>query len=118
VRILIAEDHGIVRQGLRALMENQADMEVVGEAQDGLVAVRLAKEPSLDVIITDRESKALQLILEGRKEHETDCFRTARRENKTIEANRRKIMEKLNAHSIRGVLKIALRKGLLFVVES
>ncbi len=53
MKILIADDHGIVRQGLRILIEKQPDMEVIGEAEDGLMAVRLAKELSPDMIIMD-----------------------------------------------------------------
>jgi DNA-binding NarL/FixJ family response regulator len=53
MRILIADDHAIVRQGLRSLIEGQAGMEVVGEAKDGQMAVRLAAEISPDVVIMD-----------------------------------------------------------------
>jgi len=53
MRILIADDHGIVREGLKILIENEADMEVVGEAEDGLMVTQLAKELSPDVIVMD-----------------------------------------------------------------
>lgn len=53
MRILIADDHGVVRQGLKFLIEKQPDMEVVGEAEDGLVAARLAKELLPDIVIMD-----------------------------------------------------------------
>ena len=53
MRILIADDHGVVREGLKVLIENQADMEVVGEAEDGMVVVRLAKELLPGVVIMD-----------------------------------------------------------------
>jgi len=53
MRILIADDHGIVRDGLRALIEKQPDMEVVGEAEDGQMAVELAEELLPDVVIMD-----------------------------------------------------------------
>jgi DNA-binding NarL/FixJ family response regulator len=53
MRILIADDHGVIRQGLRLLIEGQADMQVVAEAEDGLMAVRLAKELAPDVVIMD-----------------------------------------------------------------
>lgn len=53
MRILIVDDHAIVRQGLRSLLEKQADLEVIGEAEDGEMAVRLAKELGPDVIIMD-----------------------------------------------------------------
>jgi len=53
IRILLAEDHGIVRQGLRLLIEKQPDMEVVGEAEDGRKAVELVRQLMPDIVITD-----------------------------------------------------------------
>ena len=53
VRILIADDHQIVRQGLKLLLEKEADLEVVGEAEDGSGAVTLAKELTPDVVVMD-----------------------------------------------------------------
>src|SRR4051812_46418097 len=44
IRILIADDHGIVRTGLKLLLDRLADMQVIGEAADGREAVRLAAE--------------------------------------------------------------------------
>jgi DNA-binding NarL/FixJ family response regulator len=52
-RILLADDHTIVRQGLRALIEKQPGIEVVAEAEDGLETVRLAQDLSPDVVIMD-----------------------------------------------------------------
>lgn len=53
MRILIADDHGVVRQGLKSLIEKQDDMEVVGQAEDGSTAVKLAAELSPDIVIMD-----------------------------------------------------------------
>jgi DNA-binding NarL/FixJ family response regulator len=43
IRVLIADDHAVVRQGLRTYLELQADVEVVGEAADGAAAVAAAE---------------------------------------------------------------------------
>jgi DNA-binding NarL/FixJ family response regulator len=53
IRILLADDHGIVRKGLRYLLERQPDMEVVGEAKDGREAVHLAEELDPTIVIMD-----------------------------------------------------------------
>jgi two-component system response regulator NreC len=53
LRVLVADDHGIVRQGLRFVLEKQSDIEVVGEAMDGREAVRLAEEMRPNVIVMD-----------------------------------------------------------------
>lgn len=51
--ILLADDHNIVRQGLRALLQSEPHFRLVGEASDGIEAVRLAERLKPDVLITD-----------------------------------------------------------------
>jgi two-component system response regulator NreC len=53
VKVLIADDHQIVRQGLRTLLEKEHDMKVVAEAEDGRNTVRLARELQPAIIIMD-----------------------------------------------------------------
>jgi len=53
IRILLAEDHKVVREGTRRLLESQDDFEVVGEASDGIEAVELTKKYKPEIIIMD-----------------------------------------------------------------
>ena len=53
IRLLIADDHTILRQGLRRILEEESDMEVVGEAATGVEAVSLAQELSPDIVLMD-----------------------------------------------------------------
>ena len=53
IRILLAEDHVVVRQGTRQLLEREPDFEIVGEAGDGEEAVRLASQLKPEVVIMD-----------------------------------------------------------------
>jgi len=52
-RVLLADDHAIIRQGLCALLEKQPDIEVVGGVENGRKALELAKELSPDIVIMD-----------------------------------------------------------------
>jgi two-component system, NarL family, response regulator NreC len=53
VRVLLADDHGIVRRGLRSLLESESGLEVVAEASDGLEALRLVDDHHPDILIVD-----------------------------------------------------------------
>ena len=53
IRILLADDHNVMRRGLRLLLENQRGFEVVGEASDGRRAVELAESLKPDVVVLD-----------------------------------------------------------------
>jgi NarL family two-component system response regulator LiaR len=53
IRVIIAEDHAVVREGTRQLLENESDMEVVGEAANGAEAVALVERVQPDVAIMD-----------------------------------------------------------------
>jgi DNA-binding NarL/FixJ family response regulator len=53
IRIVLADDHRIVRDGLCALLAREKDIELIGQADDGLGAVRLARELRPDIVVTD-----------------------------------------------------------------
>lgn len=53
MRVLLADDHSIVRRGMRALLETDQNVEVVAEASDGLEALRLCEEHQPDLLILD-----------------------------------------------------------------
>src|SRR5881394_969783 len=53
ISIVLVEDHAVVRDGLKALLTAEPDMEVIGEAENGQQAVSLAKKLSPDVVVMD-----------------------------------------------------------------
>ncbi len=61
-RIVLADDHELVRSGLRALLEKQGDLEVVGEVADGREAVRSARELEPELVVMDVEMPGLNGI--------------------------------------------------------
>ncbi len=211
VRILLVDDHGIIREGLCSLIEKHEDMEVVGGVEDGRKAVQAVRDMAPDIVImditmpnlngmeatrqivkeypntriiafsihsnrrfvtdmlqagasgyvlkecmfdelvqaikavseggtylspritgvviddyvkrlsipttenkpvilTDRENEVLQLLAEGKSTKQIALALHV--SPKTIEANRRQIMNKLNIHSVAGLTKYAVREGL------
>ena len=53
ISVLIVDDHDVVRQGIRAFLATQPDLEIVGEAASGDEAIRLAREHIPDVVLMD-----------------------------------------------------------------
>ena len=53
IRVIVADDHHLVRQGIRMLLESAEDIEVVGEAEDGMAACALAESLTPDIIVMD-----------------------------------------------------------------
>ena len=53
IRVLIADDHSVVRQGLRMFLDVDSELEIVGEARDGAEALRLARQYRPDVVLMD-----------------------------------------------------------------
>jgi YesN/AraC family two-component response regulator len=69
IRILIADDHKLFRDGLRELINGQADMEVVGEAENGQTAITLARELQPDVVLMDVKMPVLDGMAAARRIH-------------------------------------------------
>ena len=62
IRLLLADDHAVVRSGLRLLLEAQPDMAIVGEAENGADAIRRATELAPDVVLMDVEMPGMNGI--------------------------------------------------------
>ena len=115
MRILIADDHGIVRQGLKSLIEHQSDMEVIAEAEDGRVAVELAKEFRPDVVVMDismptlNGMEATRLILQENKNIKVIAL--------SMHSDKHIVMEALEAGASAYVLKSYLFDELIRALE-
>jgi two-component system response regulator NreC len=96
IRIFIADDHGLIRAGLRALLEDVPDLHIVGEAADGLVVLRLCSELHPDVVLMDVSMSGLNGI-------ETT------RQLKEISPQSRVLA--LTVHEDEGVLREMIRAG-------
>ena len=59
IRVLLADDQALVRSGIRVILDSEPDIEVVGEAENGEIAIALARELSPDVICMDVEMPVL-----------------------------------------------------------
>jgi two-component system response regulator NreC len=71
MRILIVDDHGVLRAGLRALLNAEPDLQVVGEAADGQTGLRLATELSPDLVLMDISMPGMSGIQVTRQLKET-----------------------------------------------
>ena len=76
IRVLIADDHTIVREGLRAVLGSEPDMEVVGEAATGREVVELATEVRPDAILMDIQMPSVRSVFNERSspsKHSVAC---------------------------------------------
>ena len=71
LKILIVDDHGVLRAGLRALLKTDPNFQVVGEASDGIEALKLAQELAPDVVLSDISMPGLSGIEITRQLRET-----------------------------------------------
>jgi len=67
IRLLLADDHAVVRSGLRLLLESQPDMVIIGEAENGEDAIRRTKELEPDVVLMDIEMPGMNGIEAARQ---------------------------------------------------
>src|SRR5687767_1341252 len=72
IRVLLADDHPVVRAGIRNLLEKVPDIEVIGEAGDGGEALRLAQELAPDLLLLDMEMPGLKGVEVARKLQASD----------------------------------------------
>lgn len=102
-RIILADDHQIVREGLATLLEQEEDMRVVGTAADGRAAVKLAAELSPDVVVLDVGMPGLNGIEAARQI--TGALPAAKILALSMHSDRRFVLEMLRAGAAGYLLK-------------
>ena len=116
IRVLLAEDHTIVRESLRSLLEKQPDMEVVGEANDGRGAIELARELLPNIVIMDIKMPYLNGIEATRQI--INEFPQIKIIALSIHSNRRFVADMLGAGATGYVLKECLFDELVQAIQA
>src|SRR5207302_1332135 len=124
IRVILADDHPVVRDGLAAIVNQQADMEVVAEAGDGDEAITLYEQHRPDVMVLDlrmpkrdgvavvqRVLDVLQLVAEGRSNK--DIARRLSITEGTAKTHVKAILTKLDAISRTEAVAVAHKRGLI-----
>jgi DNA-binding NarL/FixJ family response regulator len=116
IRILLADDHNVLRDGLRLLLERQPDFVVVAEASDGREALRLVDEHRPDVVVMDIAMPVLNGI-DATKQIATSCASTAVI-MLSMHHDESYIVRALNAGARGYLLKDSLKADLIAAVKS
>jgi len=116
MRILIADDHKIMREGLKTLLEKQSGMEVVAETQDGLEAVRLAQEYIPELIIMDITMPGMNGIGAARRIKE--ICPAAKIIMLSMHADRRYVLEAIKAGAVGYLLKDSAFEELIQAIKT
>ena len=116
IRVLLADDHTILRDGIRALLEDQADIEVIGEAEDGIATVKMTAQLQPDVVVMDI---AMPLLngLEATRQIKRD-FSQVKVLILTMHENEEYIRQVLAAGALGYVLKDAAARDLLGAIRA
>jgi len=116
LKILVVDDHTIVREGLRALIDKEADMKVVAEAGTGAEAIRIARDCSHDVIVMDISMPDMNGI-DATRQILKECP-DSRILALSMEADRRFVVEVLKAGAKGYLLKDVLFAELATAIRS
>jgi len=116
IRVLLADDHTILRDGIRALLDDQADIEVIGEAGDGQATVKMTAQLQPDVVVMDI---AMPLLngLEATRQIQRD-FPQVKVLILTMHENEEYIRQVLAAGALGYVLKDAAARDLLSAIRA
>jgi DNA-binding NarL/FixJ family response regulator len=115
-KILIADDHWLFRDGLKVLLEKQADMQVVGETADGIAAVKAILEKKPDIVLMDISMpelngiEATRQIMENRPETKVIVL--------SMHSDQRYIAESLKAGAVGYILKDCPTEELLVAIRA
>ena len=116
IRILLADDHGIIRQGLRSLLDKQSNMEVVAEARDGREAISFVEKFTPDVVIMDITMPNLNGVNAARRI--SSDFPAVRVIALSIHSNRRFVADMLEAGASGYILKECLFDELVQAIHT
>lgn len=116
IRVLLADDHAVLRAGLRALINAEPDMEVVGEVGDGMAAVAEVEELGPDVVVMDISMPGLDGLEATRRIHERGL--ASRVLILTVHAEEQYLMQALKAGASGYVVKSSADADLLEAIRA